>query len=56
MKYAENISLISKLKPNYMGFIFYKNSSRFFTEEQIPVINKSIKKVGVFVDAEISTI
>ena len=54
MKYAENISLISKLKPNYMGFIFYKNSSRFFTEEQIPVINKSIKKVGVFVDAEIN--
>ena len=31
MKYAENICLISKLKPNFMGFIFYKNSSRFFT-------------------------
>ena len=56
MKYPKNIRLISKLKPNFMGFIFYKNSSRFFTNEQMPVINKSIKKVGVFVDAEINFI
>ena len=53
MKYKDNISLISKLNPDYMGFIFYKNSKRFFDNETIPRLNKNIKKVGVFVNPEI---
>ena len=53
MKYKDNISLISKLNPDYMGFIFYKNSKRFFDNELIPRLNKNIKKVGVFVNPEI---
>ena len=53
MKYNDNISLISKLNPDYMGFIFYNKSKRFFDNEPIPRVNKNIKKVGVFVDPEI---
>ena len=53
MKYNDNISLISKLNPDYMGFIFYDKSKRFFDNEPIPRVNKNIKKVGVFVDPEI---
>ena len=53
MKYNDNISLISKLNPDYMGFIFYNKSKRFFDNEPIPKVNKNIKKVGVFVNPEI---
>ena len=55
MKYNDNISLISKLNPDYMGFIFYNKSKRFFDNEPIPRVNKNIKKVGVFVDPEMNT-
>lgn len=50
MKYAENISEITSLKPDYLGFIFYDQSPRYF-ETEIPALDKSIKKVGVFVNA-----
>ena len=53
MKYNDNISLISKLNPDYMGFIFYNKSKRFFDNEPIPRVNKNIKKVGIFVNPEI---
>jgi len=53
MKY--NIEQIAKLSPDYLGFIFYDKSSRHFKKE-IPPISTSIKRVGVFVDAEIHTI
>ena len=49
MKYPENILEVSQLLPDYLGFIFYEKSSRYF-EGTIPEIPKSIKKVGVFVD------
>ena len=49
MKYPDNILEVSKLLPDYLGFIFYKKSSRYF-DGTIPEIPKSIKKVGVFVD------
>lgn len=52
MKYSENINQIASLQPDYMGFIFYKSSLRNL-EDQIPKINKNIKKVGVFVDASL---
>ncbi len=55
MKYPDNILQVGSLLPDYMGFIFYEKSSRFFDGE-IPEIPKSIKKVGVFVDAPLEDI
>ena len=55
MKYESNIMELSKLNPSFMGFIFHKPSKRFF-ENNIPDLPKSISKIGVFVDADISYI
>ncbi|WP_047545075.1 phosphoribosylanthranilate isomerase [Psychroserpens sp. Hel_I_66] len=52
MKYPKNMTEVAKLQPDYMGFIFYGKSSRFF-EGEIPDLPKNIKKTGVFVDAKI---
>ena len=56
MKYPENIKKISTLYPDYLGFIFCEKSSRNMNLETIPEIPKSIKKVGVFVNASIQNI
>ncbi len=48
-----NIVEVAALQPDYLGFIFYEKSSRFFDDEEIPVLPSGIKKVGVFVDEEI---
>ncbi len=50
MKYPENILEVGSLLPDYMGFIFWKKSARYF-DEIIPNLPKSIQKVGVFVNA-----
>jgi len=50
MKYPDNILDIAALQPDYMGFIFYEKSSRYFTGT-IPQLPSTIKKVGVFVKA-----
>jgi len=55
MKYPENIIEVGTLLPDFMGFIFWKKSSRYFDGE-IPMLPKSIKKVGVFVDESIAII
>ena len=55
MKFPENISEIASLHPDYLGFIFYEKSPRNF-ENTIPAIDKSIKKVGVFVNASFDEI
>jgi phosphoribosylanthranilate isomerase len=55
MKYQENILEVSQLLPDYLGFIFYDKSSRYFDGE-IPEIPKCIKKVGVFVDESLEEI
>lgn len=55
MKYVENILEVSQLLPDYLGFIFYEKSARYFDGE-IPEIPKSIKKVGVFVNASFEEI
>jgi phosphoribosylanthranilate isomerase len=49
MKYPENITEVGSLLPDYMGFIFWKKSARYF-DGIIPDLPKSIKKVGVFVN------
>jgi len=43
MKYQDNITQVAALQPDYLGFIFYKKSSRFF-DGIIPELPKSIKK------------
>lgn len=55
MKYQDNILDVAALKPDYMGFIFYKNSQRHITTS-IPNLPKTIKKVGVFVNEPIENI
>ena len=55
MKYPENILEVSQLLPDFLGFIFWEKSSRYFDGE-IPETPESIKKVGVFVDATLEEI
>ncbi len=55
MKYPENVMDIARLRPDYLGFIFYDKSPRNF-DGVIPPISSKIKKTGVFVDADISFI
>ena len=55
MKYQENIEQVAALRPDYLGFIFYENSARNF-DSIIPQLPKHIKKVGVFVDAELDAV
>ncbi|MBT0607416.1 phosphoribosylanthranilate isomerase [Aequorivita echinoideorum] len=50
-----NIAEVAELQPDYLGFIFYEKSSRFFNGN-IPSLPNGIKKVGVFVDEKISEI
>ncbi|MCL9807110.1 phosphoribosylanthranilate isomerase [Flavobacterium amniphilum] len=50
MKYEENIQEVAELQPDYMGFIFYEKSPRYF-KGYIPTLPKTTQKVGVFVDA-----
>lgn len=50
MKYPDNILEVGALLPDYMGFIFWEKSARYF-DGIIPELPKSIKKVGVFVNA-----
>jgi phosphoribosylanthranilate isomerase len=49
MKYPENMIEVGSLLPDYMGFIFYEKSARYFNGE-IPELIKTIKKTGVFVN------
>ena len=56
MKETENITEISALQPDYLGFIFWEKSKRNMTLDAIPELPETIKKVGVFVDASIQEI
>jgi len=53
MKY--NIGEVADLQPDYLGFIFWKPSKRFF-DGSIPKLRRTTGKVGVFVDANIDEI
>lgn len=55
MKYPENMEEVALLQPDYLGFIFYEKSPRYF-ENSIPNLDKSIQKVGVFVNPTFSAI
>ncbi|ALJ06355.1 N-(5'-phosphoribosyl)anthranilate isomerase [Pseudalgibacter alginicilyticus] len=53
MKYLDNIKQVATLQPDYLGFIFYEKSARHFDTKVIPELPETIKKTGVFVNAEI---
>lgn len=50
-----NTKEVAELQPDYLGFIFWERSSRFFDGE-IPILPSGIHKVGVFVDASVKEI
>jgi phosphoribosylanthranilate isomerase len=50
MKYPDNILEVGSLLPDYMGFIFWEKSARYF-DGVLPNLPQSIKKTGVFVNA-----
>lgn len=51
MRYSANIAEVAALQPEYMGFIFYKQSPRYVGDDfDLPALPESIKKVGVFVN------
>ena len=50
-----NTPEVAQLRPDYLGFIFWEPSSRFF-EGEIPELPHKISKVGVFVDAKLDYI
>jgi len=50
----QNTKEVSELLPDYLGFIFYGKSPRDFENSAIPELPSNIKKVGVFVDADIA--
>ncbi len=53
MKY--NPAKVAQLQPDYLGFIFWEPSARYF-EGIIPKLPDATKKVGVFVDASINEV
>ena len=55
MKHPDNILEVAMLLPDYMGFIFWEKSARYF-DGVIQELPKSIKKVGVFVNETIEVI
>ncbi len=59
MRDTANILEIAALEPDYMGFIFYPLSSRYAGEVDAEIVRQlpsSIKKTGVFVNADLATI
>ena len=55
MKYPDNIIEVGSLLPDYMGFIFWDKSARYF-DETLPTLPQSIKKTGVFVNENVKEI
>ena len=47
-----NTSEVANINPDYLGFIFWEKSARFFDGE-IPALPHPIRKIGVFVDADL---
>ncbi len=54
IKQSIDLERVAQLKPDYLGFIFYDKSPRFMIEslttDNIIEVDKSIKKIGVFVN------
>ena len=56
LKFESNILGLSKLEPDYMGFIFWEKSKRFVIGSTPNLSQTKIKKTGVFVNADLEKI
>lgn len=60
MKHSQNIEALGKLSVHFMGLIFYAKSPRFAgslaEEELLRLLPEHIRKVGVFVNADVDEI
>ena len=56
LKFESNILSLSKLEPDYMGFIFWEKSKRLVTGSTPNLSQTKIKKTGVFVNADFEKI
>jgi len=59
MKFPENIRAVARLRPDFMGFIFYPKSPRYAEPLNVSVLNElppEIGKIGVFVNEKLDQI
>ena len=56
LKFESNILDLSKLEPDYMGFIFWEKSKRLVIGSTPNLSQTKIKKTGVFVNADFEKI
>ena len=56
LKFESNILGLSKLEPDYMGFIFWEKSKRLVIGSTPNLSQTKIKKTGVFVNADFEKI
>lgn len=59
MKIPENVQAVAALKPDYLGFIFYRGSKRFIdglTPSFVRNLPAGIKRTGVFVNEELNKV
>lgn len=60
LKSLNDIEIINKYNPEYIGFIFYKKSKRYIDYKTAKILknalNKNILAVGVFVNEDINTV
>ena len=59
MRESDNIEAVAQYAPDYMGFIFFKNSSRYVSSLNIKLLQslpKNLNKTGVFVDERIELV
>lgn len=56
LRRAEDIAYANELKPDYIGFVFWKNSKRYIAPETAKALKEqldpTVKAVGVFVDEQ----
>ncbi|MFV8224803.1 phosphoribosylanthranilate isomerase [Christiangramia aquimixticola] len=55
MQQAGNMIQVADIQPDYMGFIFYEKSPRYF-DGNLPELSSEIKKTGVFVNETLSIV
>ena len=55
-----DIKAVNEIKPEYIGFVFFKKSRRYVSPEKAlelkKILDKDIKAVGVFVDEDIKNV
>ena len=56
LKFESNILGLSKLEPDYMGFVFWEKSKRLVIDSTPNLSQTKIKKTGVFVNADFEKI